>query len=183
MEWLTGVAPANDPRPVHVKFLTRPLERDQIAQAYALIQSADPTLSLDRWTRFAHKMLAQPRSSRHTGIMTIQTEAGYMCGLFAFEIVDDLRLNRTLAIRNVFAISLIQPEAIIRALLESAESLAHLNGCAAITANVDQDGSGPANDWVSTQLAANGFARTGSLSTKTLGAQSGVGHPVLGKKT
>ena len=182
MEWQIGLAPANDPRPVTVKFLTRPLERDQIAQAYALIQSADPSLSLDRWTRFAHKMLAQPRPSRHTGIMTIQTEAGYMCGLFAFEIVDDLRLNRTLAIRNVFAISLVQPEAIIRALLESAESLAHLNGCAAITAIVDKDNEGPGNGWVSGQLASNGFSRTGILSAKPLGALPG-GHPVLGKKT
>lgn len=181
MERQIGLAPANDPQPVTVKFLTRPLERDQVAQAYALIQSADPTLSLDRWTRFAHKMLAQPRSSRHTGIMTIQTEAGYMCGLFAFEIVDDLRLNRTLAIRNVFAISLIQPEAIIRALLESAESLAHLNGCAAITAIVDQDNIGPDNDWVSAQLASNGFTQAASLNAKLLGAMSG--HPVLGKKT
>jgi hypothetical protein len=182
MERQIGLAPANDPRPVGVKFLTRPLERDQIAQAYALIQSTDPAMTLDRWARFAHKLIAPQRSNRHGGIMTVQTEAGYMCGLFAFEIVDDLRLNRTLAIRNVFAISLVQPEAIIRALLEAAESLANLNGCAAITAIVDKDHEGPGNGWVAGQLASNGFSRAGIFSAKPLGALPG-GHPVLGKKT
>jgi hypothetical protein len=184
MDLQNGLVPANDPRPVTVKFLTRPLERDQIAQAYALIQSADPSVSLDRWTRFAHKMTALPRSSRHTGIMTVQTEAGYMCGLFVFEILEDLRHNRTLVIRHVFAISLVQREAIVRSLLDSAESLAHLNGCDSVIAVIDQENAAPAaGEWVASQFAANGFRRAGFFSAKPLGSTSAPGHPVLGKKT
>ncbi len=179
MEWQIGLAPANDPHPVTVKFLTRPLERDQIAQAYTLIQSTDPTITLDRWSRFAHRLIAPPRVNRPAGIMTVQTEAGYMCGLFVFEIVDDLRLTRTLTIRNVVAISLVQPDAIVCALLAAAESLAHLNGCAAITILVDPSADG----WVTEQLASNGFHKTGFVSTKILGTPAGLGHPVLGKKT
>lgn len=179
MELQIGLAPANDPHPVTVKFLTRPLERDQIAQAYALLQSADPAITLDRWSRFAHRLIAPPRVNRPTGIMTIQTEAGYMCGLFVFDIVDDLRLTRTLTIRNVVAISLVQPDAIVCALLAAAESLAHLNGCAAITTLVDPGADG----WVTEQLASNGFRKTGLVSTKILGTSAGLGHPVLGKKT
>jgi hypothetical protein len=179
MERQIGIAPANDSHPVTVKFLTRPLERDQIAQAYALLQSVDPAVTLDRWSRFAHRMIAPPRVNRPTGIMTVQTEAGYMCGLFVFEIVDDLRLTRTLIIRNVVAISLVQPDAIMCALLAAAESLAHLNGCAAITTLVDCG----TDNWVTEQLTSNGFHQTGLVSTKVLGTPAGLGHPVLGKKT
>src|SRR5262245_60719785 len=168
MDWQNGLAPANDQRPVTVKFLTRPLERDQIAQAYALIRSADPALSLDRWTRFAHKMTALPRSGRASGIMTVQTEAGYMCGLYAYEILDDLRLNRTLAIRHVFALSLVQPEAIIRTVLDSAESLAHLNGCAAVTALIDGDDGVASHQLLTAELDANGFHQTGTFNAKPL---------------
>jgi hypothetical protein len=182
MDWQNGLAPANDPRPVTVKFLARPLERDQIAQAYALIGLADSSLSQERWTRFAHKMTAPARSGRPSGIMTLQTEAGYMCGLYAYEIVEDLRLNRTLAIRHVFAQSLVQPAAIVRSLLESAESMAHLNGCATITCTVDRHGGTPAMDWLIAELSANGFHPAGTFSAKALGSASGVGHPVLGKK-
>ncbi len=120
--------------------------------------------------------------NRPTGIMTVQTEAGYMCGLFVFDIVDDLRLTRTLTIRNVVAISLVQPEAIVRALLAAAESLAHLNGCAAITTLVDPSFDGSAKGSVTDQLASHGFRRTGLVSTKILGTPAGLGHPVLGKK-
>jgi hypothetical protein len=183
MDLQNGLAPANDPHPVTVKFLTRPLERDQIAQAYALIQSADPSVSLDRWTRFAHKMTSLPRASRQTGIMTIQTEAGYMCGLFVYEILEDLRLSRTLAIRHVFAISLVQREAIVRSLLGAAESLAHINGCDSVSAIIDQDTSTQSDDWVSAQLVTNGFRRAGFFSAKALGTTAAPGHPVLGKKT
>jgi hypothetical protein len=179
MEWQIGIAPANDPHPVTVKFLTRPLERDQIAQAYTLIQSADPTITLDRWSRFAHRLITPPRLNRPAGIITVQTEAGYMCGMFVFEIVDDLRLTRTLSIRNVVAISLVQPDAIVGALLAAAESLAHLNGCAAITTLVDSGTDG----LVTEQLAGNGFRQTGLVSTKILGTPAGLGPPVLGKKT
>lgn len=168
MDWPIVRAPANDQRPAIVKFLTRPLERDQVAQAYALIQSADPSVSLDRWTRFAQRLL----SARHAGIMTIQTEAGYMCGLFAYEIFEDLRLNRTLAIRHVVAVSLVQPEAIAQALLEAAESLAHLNGCAALTALFDEEFGGTSPDWFAAQLAGNGFRRNAILSAKTIGSGS-----------
>jgi hypothetical protein len=183
MDLQNRLAPANDPLPVTVKFLTRPLERDQIAQAYALIQSADPSVSLDRWTRFAHKLTALPRASRQAGIMTVQTEAGYMCGLFVFEILEDLRLNRVLAIRHVFAISLVQREAIVRSLLDAAESLAHLNGCDSVCAIIDQDTPAPTHDWVTAQFAATGFRRAGFFSAKALGASATPGHPVLGKKT
>jgi hypothetical protein len=173
MDWQNGLAPANDPRPVTVKFLTRPLERDQIAQAYALIQSADPSVSLDRWTRFANKM---------TPCRVRPVRPG-LCGLFVYEILEDLRHNRALVVRHVFAISLVQREAIVRNLLDAAESLAHLNGCDSVVAVIDQEAPPPANDWVTAQFVANGFRRAGFFSAKALGASSTPGHPVLGKKT
>ena len=69
----------------------RLLDRDTIDRAYPLVRSIATGVTLDRWGRFARPLVSSRSSSWPRGLMTIQNAAGYILGLYGFEVRDDLQ--------------------------------------------------------------------------------------------
>lgn len=151
-------------------FIPRPLSRDQIAQAYPLVQAILPGTSLARWSDFARSHTLE-RGER--GIMTLQNQAGYILGLFTHEVRDELSLGRALVAGNIMVADFPGREQILDALIDAMHMLGNLRRCAAISARLDSGAAGapPPGTWVLPRFLQAGFIASGpNQCQKTLSA-------------
>lgn len=119
------------------------LDHRQIDQAFPVIQSILPELSIERWRAFTAEQMAvaaeatagvvaQDPGCPPSGIMTVQTRRGYIYGLFSFAVHQHLRHGRVLAVENFVVLDLIDRSPAAAALMQAMDRLAHANRCAAI---------------------------------------------------
>ena len=108
------------------------LTRDQIRSVYPLIREAVPMLDLSAWLRFA-RQLTGPRRGGQGGIIAAR-RAGrvYPSGLFCYRVEDDLKLGRVLTADHFVAVDLLDPGAVLTALVEELDGLAERLGCKAV---------------------------------------------------
>jgi hypothetical protein len=108
------------------------LTRDQIRSVYPLIREAVPTLDLPTWLRFA-RQLAGPRRGSQGGIIAAR-RAGrvFPSGLFCYRVEDDLKLGKVLSADHFVAVDLLDPGAVLAALVEELDGLAKRLGCKAV---------------------------------------------------
>lgn len=149
----------------------RLLDRDMIDRAYPLVRGIASGITLDRWVRFARPLVSSRSASRPRGLMTIQNTAGYILGLYGFEVRDELQVNRTLCVENIIIASIPGREAIWAAVIDSAENLAKLHGCEAIRAGL-QDDLDPAashdRSWIAASFESAGYALEGVRACKRI---------------
>jgi hypothetical protein len=99
------------------------LERDQIRSVYPLIREAVATIDLSTWLRFA-RQLAGPRRAGHCGIVTVRREGRtFPCGLFCYRVEEDLKLGKVLTADHFVAVDLLDPGAVLAALVEELDVL------------------------------------------------------------
>lgn len=155
----------------------RLLDRETIDQAYPLVRNLAAGITLDRWGRFARPLVSSRSASRPRGLMTIQNAAGYILGLYGFEVRDDLHINRTLCLENIVIASIPGRDAIWAAVLESAEQLASLHGCEAIRAGLSDelDPSDSDRHWLMSSFQAAGYSMEGLRACKRM-ETNGRGH-------
>lgn len=115
-------------------FKAKPLTPDQVAQAFPLVQSAIPGLTLEDWRRYARQLEARRGAATpyEAGIVTIQSEQGYIHGLFSYVVEPDLRHSRVLSIENFVALDLVEREAAAAAVFKAMEEVAANLDCRAI---------------------------------------------------
>lgn len=101
----------------------------QVDQAFPLVQSILPDITIDVWRRYAASML--DRSFADRGIMTVQA-LGYIHGLFSFRVEDSLQHGRSLLVDNFTVLDLFTPAAPAIALLRAMDDLAEALDCRAI---------------------------------------------------
>lgn len=115
-------------------YAAKPLTLQKINQAYALVRTADPRMTAEKWRDIAADFLAadddDARSTR--GVVTVQNDQGYILGLFCYAACDHLRHGRTLKVENLMAIDLFDTGAAIEVLLQSMTDLAQKSACTAI---------------------------------------------------
>jgi hypothetical protein len=139
--------------------IPRPLSRDQVAQAFPLVQAILPGTSLARWTDFARRHTLE-RGER--GIMTVQNQTGYILGLFTHEVQDELSLGRALVANNIMVADFPGREQTLNALIDAMQMLANLRRCAAISAALDSAaGVAPPGTWVLSRFLEAGFLASG----------------------
>lgn len=115
----------------------RPLERRQIAQAFPLVRATLPDTRLTRWTEFA-RGYTHPRMERGSrGLMAAQNQAGYIAGLFTYEVKDELALGRSLTIGNLLVADFPGRDKTAEHMIEGMHALANLLGCIAISVELD----------------------------------------------
>lgn len=115
-----------------VDFIIETLGREQLAAVYPLVREAVPSLSLTSWLRFARPLTGSRRGT-HCGIVTARREGrSFPCGLFCFRVDDDLTLGRVLVADHFVAVDLLDPGAVLTALVEELERLAHRLECKAV---------------------------------------------------
>jgi hypothetical protein len=113
-------------------FIVDLLSRDQIRSVYPLIREAVATIDLTTWLRFARQFTA-PRRAGQYGIVTVRREGRtFPCGLFCYRVEDDLKLGKVLTADHFVAVDLLDPGAVLAALVEELDELAKRLGCQAV---------------------------------------------------
>ncbi|HSZ92435.1 MAG TPA: hypothetical protein VK822_24015 [Acetobacteraceae bacterium] len=114
------------------EFIIELLSREQIRAVYPLVREAVPTLDLPAWLRFA-RQLTGPRRGGQCGIVAARREGReFPCGLFCYRVEDDLKLGKVLIADHFVAVDLLDPAAVLAALVEELDSLAKRLGCQAV---------------------------------------------------
>jgi hypothetical protein len=113
-------------------FIIEVLSREQIRSVYPLVREAFPTLDLSAWLRFA-RQLTGPRRGGQCGIIAARREGrAFPSGLFCYRVDDDLKLGKVLVADHFVAVDLLDPAAVLVALVEELDGLAKRQGCQAV---------------------------------------------------
>jgi len=153
-----------------IPLVPRLLDKAAIGRAYPLVLNIAPGITLERWNHFARPQIASRSSKWPRGLMTIQNAAGYILGLFVFEVRDDLHENRTLCISNIIVPNVPGRDTIWASMVDTVETLARDNGCRGIRAEVadDLDPSDTDRAWVEACLRKSGYALEGVRAFKRM---------------
>jgi hypothetical protein len=115
------------------------LDIAQVDQAFPLLRTRYPGLSLAQWRGFARSLMGSRRQQRATppldptsGIVTARTPQGYLTGLFSYRVAVDLCHDRILEVATLVAAGLFDPVATVDLVLVEIERLATVLGCAAV---------------------------------------------------
>jgi hypothetical protein len=117
------------------------LTADEVAQAYPLIRTSFPEVTLEAWRRFVDA-LVRPQSPPRGGFLTVLCEQGYIAGLCSYRIEPDLLHGQVLAVDLFVAYDLFDRSAIAAALAEGLERTARDNGCQAVHTHLIDRGRG-----------------------------------------
>jgi hypothetical protein len=150
--------------------VTRLFDRGMIEQAFPLVSARTPSMTLDRWTRFAVQHVAPRAAELPRGLMAVQNQAGYILGMFAFAVREDLDEGRVLSIENVIVPNMPGRDMIWSAVADSIDRLATMNGCRAILADLPRK-RGPGDEeaaWAAPFLARCGYVLTVNRALKRL---------------
>ena len=110
-------------------FVVKPLTPEQIPQAFALVSIFDGRLSQEAWCEYAAAVVEKADNGVGRGIMTVQSEEGYIYGLSVHHLKQELRRGRVLEIENFAVVDLIGAKTAAGLLLESLESIARAQQC------------------------------------------------------
>lgn len=110
-----------------------PLQRDQIAMVYPLIQILKPDISLERWIAYA-RTLIHARQTGVTGAKIAVNHAGHIFGMFTWRQEDDLNHGRRLSVENFVAMEVVGLPIIGAAMVAEMKRQAARQRCATVRA-------------------------------------------------
>jgi hypothetical protein len=159
--------------------IARLLDRSKIDQAFPLVRSLVPGITLGRWNAFVRPQLAVHSAAWPHGLMTIQNHKGYILGLFSFEVRNDLYESRTLCVDNIVVPNIPGRDLIWIAVAGATEQLAKMNGCRAIRAGMTEELGADSDDrsWVGSSLRRSGYELVGVRAFKRLDEESAPAAP------
>jgi hypothetical protein len=139
------------------RFKIRPLSAESVTQAYALIQTALPEVTLAAWRDFAAALMSGT-DAREGGILAVADRRNYIAGLCSYRVVPDLVHGRLLDAGHFLAFDLLDRRPVAEALAEALEVLARERGCAAVHTHLPYRTAAPTEpgDGLSGLLAARG---------------------------
>ena len=123
-------------RPMRQRHSIIRLAGDRVPQAYPLVNTLRPGLTLEMWSEY---VAAMNGSGTDAGILAAVDTQGYLHGLFAYRIEPDLADGRVLAIENFIAADVCGRDDAGRDLIEVINRLADDKRCGAIRVSVSQD--------------------------------------------
>jgi hypothetical protein len=147
---------------------TIPLISERVQQAFPVIQTVMPDLTLGRWSEFASEYLEPDRQVRQPhGIIAAENESGLIIGLAAYRRGADLRQGVVLIAEHLIAVDLLVCQPIILRLTEALEQIAADIGCSAIqlvlTEKWDED------SWLVRMLLDRGYHALSLALYKSVG--------------
>lgn len=146
-------------------FAVTTLAPSEARSVYPLIREAVPGLDLAAWLKFA-RQLTVTRKNAQSGIV-VARRAGrpFPCGLFCYRVDHDLERGKVLSAEHFVAVDLLEPDAVLAALVNELEALGSRLGCAAVRSLVHGEERAVVGG-----LFAAGHAPEASLLGKTLGS-------------
>lgn len=151
-------------------FTVETLTPDQFRSVYPLIRQVAPGLTLHQWLRFARQASSNRRGG---GIVAIRRRTrAFPCGLFCYRVEQDLERGRVLVAEHFVALDLLDPQAVLQALVTELEALGNRLGCTAVRSLVHQP-----EKQVAGGLSAAGHSPDGEVLVKDLHPpHAGAGH-------
>ncbi len=143
--------------------MIEPLAPEQIRSAFPLIREALPGLDLSGWLRFARQTAGARRAGRAGIIAARRMNRPYPCGLFCYRVDQDVEQGRVLIAEHFVAVDLLEPAAVLAALVAELDKLGPRLGCNAVRSIVH----GTAVE-ISGGLARAGHTAAGTLLFKPL---------------
>ena len=144
-----------------IQLTTRPLSAERIAQAFPLIQTALPEVTLAAWRDFAAALMSGGNARGDAwegGILAVTDGRDYIAGLCSYRVVPDLVHGRLLDAGHFLAFDLLDRRPVAEALAEALEALARERGCTAVHTHLPHRNGAPPDpdDGMSRLLAARG---------------------------
>ncbi len=134
---------------------TRPLTPERVAQAFPLIQTALPAVTLEEWRDFALP-LANPAGQSASGVVTVISEQDFIVGLCCYRVEKSLHHGAVLMADPFVALDLLDLKAVASALADAIESLAREWHCTAIHTSLPATGAKGAENWLVRNLRSRG---------------------------
>lgn len=127
------------------RYLVKPLGEGQVLQAYPLVQTAVPHLTLDQWLDYAKSVCEDERpEDPGTGVMSAQNDDGYIYGIYCHEVTNDIQHGRILKVSNLIAANLYDAGGIMDRMIDSMMKIARDQGCTAVHVDLPESPrSGP----------------------------------------
>ncbi|QJE74256.1 hypothetical protein HHL28_15250 [Aerophototrophica crusticola] len=129
-------------------FDVKPLDARRVDQAFPVVQTAFPRVSVERWREYALQLMGPPLpkgrnvvrlpTAQPSGVMVAQLGHGYIHGLFTYQTVPSLSHGKVLQVDMLVALDLFDPVSAAEALLVEMERLAHALRCDAIHLSLPQ---------------------------------------------
>ncbi len=110
-------------------FLVRPLTPDRVREAFPLVSVFHRDLSKDAWSEYAAAFVELSENGQRHGIMTVQSDAGYIHGLSAYHVKSELRRGSVLQVENFVVMDLFGAKRVAKMLLDALEGLARSHQC------------------------------------------------------
>ncbi len=134
---------------------TRPLTPERVAQAFPLIQTVLPAVTLEEWRDFALPLASQAGQAT-SGVVTVFSEQDFIVGLCCYRVEKNLHHGAVLMADPFVALDLLGLKAVASALADAIESLAREWHCTAIHTSLPATGAKGAENWLVRNLRSRG---------------------------
>ncbi len=129
-----------------IQLTTQPLSAARVIQAFPLIQTALPGVTLAAWRDFAAAQMhggITRAGDQEGGILAVTDRRGYIAGLGSYRLVPDLVHGRLLDAGHFLAFDLLDRQPVAEALAAAVEALARERGCTAGHTHLPQRNDAP----------------------------------------
>jgi hypothetical protein len=133
-----------------IQLTTRPLSAARVIQAFPLIQTALPEVTLAAWRDFAATLMSTRNAQGNAqgdvqegGILAVTNEHDYIAGLCSYRVVPDLVHGRLLDASSFLAFGLLDRRPVAEALAVAVEALARERGCTAVHTHLPHRNDAP----------------------------------------
>jgi hypothetical protein len=112
------------------QFIAKSLGPESVDKAFAVVRSADFTLTLDQWRDYALGLIkcAVPTS----GVLSIENRAGTIQGLCSYRTESSLGHSTICSVDYLVALDLVDEAPVLAALLKALENMARRQGATAL---------------------------------------------------
>lgn len=140
------------------RYVVKPLGEGQVLQAYPLVQTASPTLTIEQWLGYVQSLSEGESGRESSGVMSVQNGEGYIYGIYCHEVETDIQHGRVLKVSNFVAANLYDSKSVTGGLIDSMASVARDRDCAAVHIDLPEEPERPRPvDGVANQLKGAGY--------------------------
>lgn len=113
-------------------FTVGPLDARDARAVFPLIREASPTVALPRWLSYVRQVTSGRLAGQAGIVVARRVGRPYPCGLFCYRVENDLERGRVLTADHFVAVDLLDPAAVLDALVRELEALGARLGCSAV---------------------------------------------------
>lgn len=122
------------------RYVVKPLGKGQVLQAYPLVQTAVPHLTLEQWMGYAEGLCdGASQAEPATGVMSAQNPDGYIYGIYCHEVETDIARGRILKVSNLVTANLYDSAGIMDRMIDSMIDMARDSDCEAVQVDLPKE--------------------------------------------